>query len=60
MPWTISINGRLNSPLSNPELEPPGARTAARPTSAGADAAEKEELRLCGGRVFARGSIPGR
>jgi hypothetical protein len=45
---------------ANTELEPPGARKASARATAGADAAEKEELSLCGDRAVARGSIPTR
>lgn len=42
------------------ELEPSGARGPCARVPAGAAAAEKEVLSLCGGQVVARGSIPGR
>ena len=47
------------SPL-NEEMDLTGTRRAERPAAAGADAAEKEELRLCGGQVVARRSFPKR
>lgn len=46
--------------LSNQELEPSGARGPSVRASAGASAAAKEELGLCGCGHDARGSIPAR
>jgi hypothetical protein len=46
--------------MSITELEPSGARRPSARASAGADAAAKEELCLCGGHEVARGSIPSR
>lgn len=45
---------------SNKELEPSGACGRSAGTADGVVAAEKEELRLCGGQRLARGSIPSR
>ena len=53
-------NGCCRSRPANPELEPVGGRGPCARTSAGADAAEKEELCLCGDQVVDRGSIPNR
>ena len=45
---------------ANAELEPSGACEPVAHAMPGGLAAEKEELCLCGGRLVARGSIPGR
>jgi len=62
------LSGRLPSSTdppaqalrSNPEMDLPGPRGPRARGSAGAAAAEKEELGLCGSGLVARRSFPGR